>query len=208
MPGAGAGLWQLTYKGMRPNEWVQWCCNAGIFVKTEILTPLVGCLQSTPESFSGNCFQWRRAALPKIKLQFREQSCLNWLHPSYWGFPDSSVGKESACSAGDPGLIPGSGRSAGEGIGYPLQHSWASLVAQLVKYSPALWDTWVRSLGWEDPLEKGKATTPVCWPGEFHELYSPWGHKELDTTEWLSLTSYWGSPIGLAEVSSFNYVTV
>ena len=48
----------------------------GIFVKTEILTPLVGCLQSTPESFSGNCFQWRRAALPKIKLQFREQSCL------------------------------------------------------------------------------------------------------------------------------------
>ena len=49
------------------------------------------------------------------------------------GFPDSSVGKESACNAGDPGLIPGSGRSTGEGIGYPLQYSWASLVAQLVK---------------------------------------------------------------------------
>ena len=80
-------------------------------------------------------------------------------------------------------MIPGSGRSAGEGIGYPLQHSRASLVAQLVKNSPAMWDTWVRSLGWEDPLEKGKATTPVCWPGEFHELYSPWGHKELDTAE-------------------------
>ena len=73
-------------------------------------------------------------------------------------FPDSSVGKESACNAGDPGSIPGSGRSAGEGIGYPLQYSWASLVAQLVKNLPAMRETWVQSLGWEDPLEKGKAT--------------------------------------------------
>ena len=74
------------------------------------------------------------------------------------GFPQSSVGKESACNAGDPSSIPGSGRSPGEGIGYPLQYSWASLVAQLVKNLPAVQDTWVRSLGWEDPLEKGKAT--------------------------------------------------
>ena len=72
--------------------------------------------------------------------------------------PDSSVGKESTCSARDASLIPGSGRSAGEGIGYPLQYSWASLVAQVVKNPPAKWETWVRSLGWEDPLEKGKAT--------------------------------------------------
>ena len=70
----------------------------------------------------------------------------------------SSVGKESACNAGDLGLIPGLGRSPGEGIGYPLQYSWASLVAQLVKNLPAMWETWVRSLGWEDPLEKGTAT--------------------------------------------------
>ena len=75
-----------------------------------------------------------------------------------WGFPDSSVGKESACNAGDPGSIPGSERSTGEGIGYPLECSWASLVAQLVKNLPAVWETWVRSLGWEDPLEKKKAT--------------------------------------------------
>ena len=73
------------------------------------------------------------------------------------GFPDSSVGKDSACKAGDPGLIHGSGRSAGERIGYPLQYSWASLAAQLVKNPRAMWETWVRSLGWEDPLEKGKA---------------------------------------------------
>ena len=55
-------------------------------------------------------------------------------------------------------MIPGSGRSLGEGIGYPVQYSWASLVAQLVKNPPAMWETWLRSLGWEDPLEKGKAT--------------------------------------------------
>ena len=57
-------------------------------------------------------------------------------------FPDGSVGKESACNAGHPGSIPGSGRSAGEGIGYPLQYSWASLVAQLGKNPPAMWETW------------------------------------------------------------------
>ena len=76
---------------------------------------------------------------------------------SLQGFPDSSVGKESACNAGDPSLILGLGRSAGEGIGYLLQYSWASLVVQLVKNLPGMQETWVQSLGWEDPLEKGKA---------------------------------------------------
>ena len=70
----------------------------------------------------------------------------------------SSVGKESDCNAGDSSSIPGSEKSPGEGIGYPLQYSQASLVAQLVKNPPARWETWVRSLGQEDPLEKGKAT--------------------------------------------------
>ena len=59
------------------------------------------------------------------------------------GFPSSSADKESTCNAGDPGLIPGLGSSPGEGIGYPLQYSWASLVAQLVKNLPAMWETWV-----------------------------------------------------------------
>ena len=54
-------------------------------------------------------------------------------------------------------MIPGSGRSTGEGIGYPLQYPWASLVAQLVKNLPIMWKTWVQSLGLEDPLKKGKA---------------------------------------------------
>ena len=73
-------------------------------------------------------------------------------------------------------MILGSGRLAGEGISYPLQYSWASLVAQLVKNPPALWETWVQSLTWEDPLEKEKATTPAFWPGE-----SPW----TEDPDWL-----------------------
>ena len=70
----------------------------------------------------------------------------------------NSVGKESTCNAGDPSSIPGLGRSTGEGIGYPLQYNWDSLVAQLVKNPPAMQETWVRPLGWEEPLEKGKPT--------------------------------------------------
>ena len=82
-------------------------------------------------------------------------------------------GKESACNAGDPSSIPGSGRSTREEIGYPLQYSWASLVAQLVKNLPTMRETWVQSLGWEDPLEKGKAThsSILAWR-------IPWGHRE------------------------------
>ena len=76
----------------------------------------------------------------------------------YWGFPDSLVGKESACNPGNPGSISESERSTGEGIGYPPQYSWTSLVAQLIKNPPTIWETWVQSLDWEDPLEKGKAT--------------------------------------------------
>ena len=57
-----------------------------------------------------------------------------------------------------PGFDPWVGKMPGEGIGYPLQYSWASLLAQLLKNLPAMWETWVQSLGWEDPLEKGMAT--------------------------------------------------
>ena len=73
-------------------------------------------------------------------------------------FPDFSVGKESTCNAGDTGLIPGSGRSTGEGIGYLLQYSWASLVAQTIKNLPAVQETRIKSLSGEDPLDKGMAT--------------------------------------------------
>ena len=107
---------------------------------------------------------------------------------------DSSVGKESACNTGDPGSVPKSGRSPGEGIGYRLQDSWASLVTQLVKNLPATWETWVLSLGWEDPLEKGKAThsSILAWR-------IPWtcprAHKESDMTEPLSFSLKKKKPI-------------
>ena len=76
----------------------------------------------------------------------------------FLGFPGGSAGKESACNAGDSSLIPGTEKFPREGTGYSLQCSWASLVAQIVKNPPAMQETWVQSLGWEDPLEKGMAT--------------------------------------------------
>ena len=90
-------------------------------------------------------------------------------------FPHSSVGKESACNAGDPGSIPGSGRSPGEGIGYPLQYSWASLMAQLVRNLPAVQETWVLSLGWEDPLKEGMATHSSVLAWRIAETGEPGG---------------------------------
>ena len=95
------------------------------------------------------------------------------------GFADSLVGKESTCNAGGPGLIPGSERSPGEGIGYPLQYSWASLVAQLVKNPPAMPETWVGKIPWR----KERVPTPVFWSREFHGLYRSWDCKESDMTE-------------------------
>ena len=106
------------------------------------------------------------------------------------GLPSSSAGKESACNAGDPDSIPGSGRSPEKGIGYPLQYSWASLVALTVKNPSAKQETWVRSLDWKDPLEEGMAThsSILAWR-LFMAGYSPWC-KESDTTEQLTTAQH------------------
>jgi len=80
------------------------------------------------------------------------------------GFPGSSAGKEYTCNAGDFSQIPGWRSSPGEGISYPLQYSWPSLVAQMIKDPPAMRETWVRSQGWEDPLEEGMATHSSILP--------------------------------------------
>ena len=107
------------------------------------------------------------------------------------GLPGSSAGKESTCSTGDPSSIPGLGRSPGEGIGYPLQYSWVSLVAQTIKNPPAMQETWVRSLGWEDPLERGMATHSSIFAWRIPRTEEPGGlqscnHKESDLTEQLT----------------------
>ena len=104
------------------------------------------------------------------------------------GFPGSSPSKESACNTGDPSLIPGSGRSPGKRIGYPLQCSWASLVTQMVKNLPAMWETWVRSLSWEDALEKETATHSRILAWRIPWTVQSWGRKESDMTEQLSLS--------------------
>ena len=115
--------------------------------------------------------------------------------PFTWGFCDSSVGKESACNAGDLGLIPGSGRSPGENVGYLLQYSWASLVAQLVKNLPAMREAWVQSLGWEDPLEKGKAThsSILAWriPRTVQYMGSQRGGHDWDAFTHFPFTLHW-----------------
>ena len=121
--------------------------------------------------------KWRR---PCSQETYDVYNCLD-LMPYiliYMGFPGSSAGKESACNAGDPGSIPGSVRSPGEGRGYPIQYSWAFLVSQMVKNSPAMQETWVRDPGsipgfdpWvgKIPWRRAWQPTPVFLLGE-----SPW----------------------------------
>ena len=106
-----------------------------------------------------------------------------YIHP----FLIAQLVKKSTCNVGDPGLIPGLGRSPGEGIGYPLQYSWASLMAQMVKNLPACgrpgFNPWVREIPWRRAWQ----LTPVFLPGESpwteEPGYSPWGHKGLDMTD-------------------------
>ena len=91
------------------------------------------------------------------------------------GFPGGSDSKESACNVRDLGSIPGSGRSPGEGTSSPLQYSWVSLVAQVVKSPPTMWKTWVQYLGWEDPLEEGRETHSSILHGlQPTRLLHPW----------------------------------
>ena len=105
--------------------------------------------------------------------------------------------KNSACNAGDPGSITGLGRSPGERIGYPLQYSWASLVAQLVKNPPVMWETWVQSLGWDYPLEEGMAThsSVLAWriPME-KEAWQATVHRVTKSRTWQQLSTSYCSP--------------
>ena len=102
------------------------------------------------------------------------------------------VVKVLECNVEDPSLIPWLEGSLGEGKGYPFLYSWASLVAQLVKNLPTMWETWVQSLGWEDPLEKGTATHSSVFAWRIPRTEEPGrlpvqGVTESDMTEWLSL---------------------
>ena len=116
-------------------------------------------------SISGNWQISVKITLHKLSGQFKviavRSHPIGQMRMRLWrpeiGLPDGSAGRESACSSGDPGWIPELGSSPREGTGYPLQYSWAPLGAQMVKSPPATPETWVRSLGWEDPVEEGMA---------------------------------------------------
>ena len=129
-----------------------------------------------------SCHLWGCTRSDTTEATWQQQQQQQQL--SYWA---SLIAQLVTGNAGNPGSIPGSGRSAGEGISYPLQYSWASLVAQLVKNQPAMRETWVQSLGWEDPLEKGKAShsSILAWRIPWTVWNSvgsqriPWGHREF-----------------------------
>ena len=136
------------------------------------------------------------------------------LHVAITGFPGSSAGKEN-CNSGDPGSIPGLGRSPEEGTGYPIQHSFDFPGDSDGKESACVPETWVWSLGWEDPLDEGRAThsSILAWRMPTHREawslvgYSPWGQKESDTTERLSTTHHclsiicWGLSVLLLQIN-------
>ena len=122
---------------------------------SNILKPSICiCNNSKSQRIWSECFILVIISACKFYIQREREKVINMVYH----LTNRSVGKESTCNAGDPGLIPGSGRSAREVISYSLWYSWASPVAQLVKNQPAMQETWVWSLGWEDPWEKGKAT--------------------------------------------------
>ena len=118
----------------------------------------------------------------KIKTVTRDKEGPYIMIKGSSGFSDSSAGKESTCKAEEPSSIPGSGRSAGKGIGYPVQYSWAYLVAQMVKNLPAMQKTWVRS--GRPPQRRGWQPTPVFLPGESHGQRSLVGYSKWVTKRW------------------------
>ena len=137
---ASASVFPMNVQGLLPLGWTGW-----ISLQFRGLSRVF--FNTTAQSISSPV------------LSFLYGPTLTSIHDhDYWKnhSPGSSAGKESSCHVGDPGSIPGSGRCTGEGIGYPLQY-WISLAAQLVKNLPAMQETWVRSLGWEDPLVKETA---------------------------------------------------
>ena len=127
-----------------------------------------------PENWKGIfCFQWACWSVGLVTSKMRK------LGYRIMGFPDSSASQGSTCNAGDPGSVPGSGRSAGEGIGYPLQYWWASLVAQVVKNLPAMWEIWEDPWVGKIPWRRAWQPTPVLWPGESSWTEEPGGLQSM-----------------------------
>ena len=149
-------------------------------------------------SFTSTVFCWSRQSQdhPDSRRGELDSAYLYGSGKVILGFPGSSAGEESACNAGEPSSIPGSGRSPGEGRDSLLQYFWVSLVAQTVKIPPVMWETWVQSLGWRIPWRK--AWQPIqyyCLEGLMdREVWRATAHgvAELDMTEWGHTRGYIG----------------
>ena len=147
------------------------------------------CRRSQFDSWDGK-IPWRRDRLPT---------------PVFFGFPGDSDGKESTCNAGDLGLIPGLGRSPEEGIGYPHQYSSASLVTQMVKNLRAMQETWVWTLGWEDPLKEGMATHSSILAQRIHMAgWQTTVHGVAKSHNWVTKHS---TVTGLSQYHFFKYLS-
>ena len=124
---------------------------------------------------------WRATVHSVTESNTAEATWLAYMQAKHGGFP----GKDSACNAGDPSSIPESGRSAGEGIGYPLQYSWASLVAQMVKNLPVMWETWVRFPGLG--RSPGEGNYPLQYSGLERQNTSGFQAEIKENTEHLKI---------------------
>ena len=160
---SSVSLWSLSHQFVRIVAFVRKLTSGSTWEKWLHFCHLRSSVTSSWKSiYIGVCQRWRLVALA--------------------GFP----GKESACNTGNPSSIPGSGRSPGESIGYALQYSWASLVAQMVKNLPAMQETWVQSLGWEDALEERMAIRSSILAWSIPMDSGACGHKEADVTGQMS----------------------
>ena len=135
--------WHIECSTFTASSFKSWNSSAGIPSPALALFIVVLCNAHLTSHYRMSGFRW---VITSSWFSGSLRTFFGFFH-GFLGFPSSSAGKESTCNAGDPSMIPGSGRSTGEGIGYPLQYSWHFLVAQLIKNLPAMWETWVPSLG-------------------------------------------------------------
>ena len=135
--------------------------------------------------------------------KWNEEKCTVVLLVNNTSFPDSSVGRV-CLQCRRPRFNSWVRRICWRRNRYPLQYSWASLVAQLVKNPPAMWETWVQSLGWEDPLEKGKATHSSILAWRIPWTIQSMGRKELDTTKRLSLSPLMVLKLLILKIKTFK----
>ena len=180
--------WTLYIRAPQPHPPPSAAGDPGSHVQSESIFPVWNILQY-PRFWNSSTMSSKhisRSVVASYSSLNIDHATDKFIFRLIWGFPGSSAGEESAYNARDTGLIPGSGIFPGEGIGYPHQYSWASLVAQMVKNLPAKQETWIGTVPWR----RGRQPTSVFLPGKSHEQRSVAGYiqpmrsqRESDTTK-------------------------